>query len=127
MQAIMSAAVAGRSGLELKYWSAVQNIHGRNAFEELFSADTEPRPFKWGTASKVVARDALLDLLDRSATTFSWELRCSATANVQDNSCVLNIRAVEVNIVGADGKPATKVVTHDRCGKCAAIQVFSSR
>jgi len=82
-------------------------------------------PFRWGIYS-VVARDALVDLFNQSATTFSWRLKCQASARASDRFCALNVGVAEVAVTDSHGKPVTdskgKLVTrglkYDRCKDC---------
>jgi hypothetical protein len=74
----------------------VQSVHvdisavpgNPRGFDEAFRA--EPAAFNWGVRS-TVARDALIDLLDRSATSFSWRLICQPSAKASDRFCALNV------------------------------------
>jgi hypothetical protein len=59
----------------------------------------------WGAAS-VSARDALDDLLGRSATTFSWAFSCQGAAQPADRVCWLILTRV-----GS--------LAYDRCPQCA--------
>jgi hypothetical protein len=90
--------------------------HGHpHGFDHLFRSQREEPtpyfiqsypPFRWGAYS-VVARDALIDLFNQSATTFSWRLRCQASAQASDRFCVLNIGVAEVAVTDSQGKPVT--------------------
>jgi hypothetical protein len=84
-------------------------------FEWGFAAD--PSRFSWG-ASGTVARDAILDLLERSATTYSWHLNCDPGGP----DCAFNIGALIVAEVGANGRAADKTVWYDRCGACDYVK-----
>jgi hypothetical protein len=76
----------------------------------------------------MTARDALIDLLDRSATTFYWDMRCLGTLSVRYNECHMNVGPLEITAVGPDGKPnnpsgqivtlssGQRVLEYDRCG-----------
>jgi hypothetical protein len=90
-------------------------------FDRLFRA----RPssgFAWGVGS-MVARDALVELFDRSATTFSWRLFCQASsARAEDLRCALNLSLIEVAVTGPDGQPAMRVLRFDRCGDCPPVR-----
>jgi hypothetical protein len=50
-----------------------------------------PQRFPWG-ASHMVARDALVDLLLRSVTTFTWHMKCQASPSFFTRLCALNLR-----------------------------------
>lgn len=80
-----------------------------------------PQPeFDWG-ATSAVAREALIDLLDRSATSLCWGLLCQASADPKDRSCVLNIRPVGVSVTGPDGETRVVSLQYDRCTKCPPL------
>jgi hypothetical protein len=120
MRALVAAVAAAGNGLEMIFGSQVVNVKGLDAFNYLFApTPADNHPFVWGTtSSNMTARDALIDLLDRSATTFFWELRCRGTGSVKYNLCVLNLGPLEITTVGADGKPAKQQLRYDRCGGC---------
>jgi hypothetical protein len=86
-----------------------------SGFETAFRA--RPEVFRWGAYS-AVARDALVDLLNQSATTFSWHLMCQASAQASDRFCALNVGAIEVAVTDSQGKPAKRVLWYDRCRDC---------
>jgi len=68
------------------------------------SASAEGGALDWG-ASGVSARDALIDLLSHSATTFTWRLYCQPGAKASD-FCVVNLMRVQS-------------LEFDRCKDCA--------
>jgi len=72
------------------------------AFDSVFRP--QPEVFRWGAYS-AVARDALVDLFNLSATTFSWQLKCQASAQASDRFCVLNVGVIEVAVTDSKGKP----------------------
>ena len=80
-------------------------------FDTYFRA--QPEVFQWGVHS-AVARDALIDLLNQSASTFSWGLLCQASAQARDRLCALNIGLIEVAVTDSQGKPAKRVLRFDR-------------
>lgn len=82
-----------------------------DGFDRAFRA--QPEVFQWGVHS-VTARDALIDLLNQSATTFSWRLMCQASAQASDRFCALNVGAIEVAITDSQGKPVKQVLWFDR-------------
>jgi hypothetical protein len=94
-----------------------------DAIDRLFRRQAEV--FPWGVSS-AVARDALVDLFTQSATTFSWELKCQASAQARDRFCVLNVGVIEVAetdsqgkaVTDSRGKPVTRGLTYDRCRDC---------
>lgn len=56
------------------------------------SQQARPERFTWGTEPKV-ARDALINLLSRSATRLSWLLYCQASSQADARFCALNLEA----------------------------------
>ena len=96
-------------------------------FDKAFRA--QPEVFQWGVYS-AVARDALIDLLNQSATTFSWRLMCQGSTQASDRLCALNLRAIEVAVTDSLGKPVTdsqgnpekRVLRYDRCKDCPLLE-----
>src|SRR5206468_12492393 len=84
-------------------------------FDTYFRA--QPEMFQWGVHS-LVARDALIDLLNQSASTFSWQLMCQASAQASDRLCALNVGAIEVAVTDSQGKLVKRVLWYDRCRDC---------
>jgi hypothetical protein len=76
----INAAITAATGVPLRY-----GMLNADAFNEQF--EDEVSRFTWG-ATGLIARDVLLDLLDRSATTFSWELLCQAAVQPKDHFAV---------------------------------------
>jgi len=70
--------------------------------------ELEQTAFSWGIEN-VAARDALISLLEQSATTMTWILLCDTQP-----ACGLNINPMVINSVGSDGKLSIKVLNHDR-------------
>src|SRR5262249_54013331 len=97
----LAAAVSVSTGTRLEETAVPGKPRG---FDEAFRA--RPERFSWGAAS-MVARDALINLLDRSATSFSWHLYCQAASQAEARFCVLNLLALAVAVPGAN---ATQVV-----------------
>jgi len=91
-----------------------------DGFDRAFHA--QPGVFPWGAYS-AVARDALIDLLNQSATTFSWRLMCQASAQASDRFCVLNMGAIEVTVTDSQGKDAKRVLWYDRCRNCSPDEI----
>ena len=90
---------------------------GEDWYERLFAAPGGT--LEWG-ANGVKARDALIDLLSRAATTFTWHFNCGP-GNVReaDRFCVLNLRPILVSKnAGAPGATAQRL-EFDRCPQCA--------
>jgi len=65
----------------------------------------------WG-ANDVTAREALISLIELSATTLSWDFRCNPQP--WDRFCVFNLNPIQILVEGPDGKPQRKSLTHDR-------------
>ena len=73
--------------------------------------------FEWGAAT-VRAREALLNLLEQSSTTMTWQLLCRPSAQPQDQFCVLNVAPLIVTAPRADGSPRKHYLLYDRCATC---------
>jgi hypothetical protein len=82
-----------------------------DSFDRAFRA--QPPVFQWGVQS-TVARDALIDLLNQSATTMSWHLMCQASAQASDRFCALNVGLIQVSTTDSQGKPAKTPLLFDR-------------
>jgi hypothetical protein len=85
--------------------------------------------FSWGT-SGVPARDALVSLLQGSATTLTWRMMCGPSTTPQNRDCALNLHPMTVIVTGPDGQPAKRSLQYDRCAKCpplASPQVILQR
>ena len=67
---------------------------GPGGLDRVFRAN--PESFPWG-ASHMVARDALVDLLLRSATTFTWHMKCQASPSFFTRLCALNLARISKN------------------------------
>jgi hypothetical protein len=74
----------------------------------------------WGS-SGVSARDALIDLLEHSATTLSWRLLCQPGTSARDRFCVLSITPIRLTITSRDGSLEDRSLEFDRCGKCPPL------
>jgi hypothetical protein len=88
-------------------------------FTELFGS--AQGKFIWGT-SNIIARDAIIDILERSATSFTWELRCSASAQGGQRHCSFSVFPIEVTVTDANGNTVNRGVSYDRCGKCPPLK-----
>jgi len=72
--------------------------------------------FTWG-ASAATAREALVSLLEGSETTLSWGLLCSPNGEPGKRACMLNMAAMEVAVMGSDGRPSVRALELDRCNR----------
>ncbi len=114
--AAIAAAVAAATGTPLDVSAFPFQPHG---FDDAFRA--RPEQFSWG-AQSMAAREALIDLLSQSATSFSWRLMCQASAQPDARFCVLNLGPVAVAITDSNGKPDTRPLWFDRCVGCPPLQ-----
>jgi hypothetical protein len=71
--------------------------------------------FEWG-AKEMTARDALIDLMSRSATSMMWRVKCISSAQAKNRSCQLGLGPLMVNT--ALGSKARYL---DRCAKCVPV------
>ena len=97
------------------YFAANGILPPKGAAQLLSSAEKVPYPFSWGAAA-VPARDALIDLLEHSATTLSWKLLCDAGPIDGMRHCVLNLGPISISSTGPDGKPTRRPINYDRLG-----------
>lgn len=84
----------------------------------LFSQSQEarrPYSFSWG-ASAVPARDALISLLQGSATTIVWDMLCDPFG------CALNLTPLTVTVTGPDGRSRPQLLRDDRCTNCRPLR-----
>lgn len=78
-------------------------------------ADREPLAFEWGSPG-MPAQEALMSLLGPSATTLSWELRCTAGVGRQGRKCMLSIVTIDVTQTLSNGSTsAGRPLLYDRC------------
>lgn len=131
LNALESALEAANDGLKIRIGPLVTDLRG-NSFDFMFAPTrAADRPFVWGTAtSNMTGRDALIDLLDRSATTFYWDMKCQGTLTDKYKECNMYVAPIEIGAVGADGKPfdpsiptktlsgGQRMIEYDRCGGC---------
>lgn len=78
---------------------------------ELTEEEERQTSIPWG-AENMVARDALISLIELSATTLIWGVRCSPEP--WDRHCVLNLNPIQIFIEGPDGQLFGKYRIHDR-------------
>jgi len=84
---------------------------------EAFSG-AEPPTLTWGVES-VPARDALISLLQQSATSLSWQLLCQASAQASDEFCALSTTYVLVlGKARCSDKTVLRPLIYDRCKRC---------
>jgi hypothetical protein len=81
----------------------------------LADKDKEKFCFAWGV-TRMMARDALIGLIEPSATTLKWQLLCNPEP--WDRNCVLNLSPIQVIAGGPEDSPAKKAKIYDRCKKC---------
>ena len=108
----LGAAINSTGPIHVDISAVAGSVRG---FDKAFRA--QPEVFQWGVHS-AVARDALIDLLNQSASTFSWVLFCQASARASDRICALTVRLIEVAVTDSQGKPAKRVLQFDRCRDC---------
>jgi hypothetical protein len=83
------------------------------------SAGAQGGALEWG-ASGMSVRDALIDLLNHAATTFTWRFYCQPGAQASDRFCVVNLARVQVAKPDAKGNTEVQTLEFDRCKQCAA-------
>jgi len=112
----LGAAVTAATGMRMDVSALPSQSAG---FDNLFRAN--PARFSWA-AEREIARDALIDLLSKSATSFSWRLNCQASTQPDARFCVLNVNPVSVAITNANGQPEKRALWFDRCADCPPLQ-----
>ena len=85
-------------------------------FDQLFYGEENPWS-AWGIPLKP-ARDALIDLLSNSATTFSWRFNCQPASSPEDRFCVLGLVPLMVTRTDAAGDRVQTMIVFDRCERC---------
>ncbi len=105
----LTDALAAAVGTRVIFSSAGGVSCGRGGCDE-FRA--QPARFTWG-ADGVVYRDALIELLDRSATTFAWDFRCQSSVRPEDRQCVVNLTKLSVLVTDPDGGRRMQVLRFD--------------
>lgn len=111
----LCAALSSSLKMTIHYFDGSIYLNGTSAFEQHFSA--QPARFTWGT-NGLAARDAVIDLLERSATTYSWRFYCEDGATPQARQCALNVTPVEVTKRDGAGLPYNATLEWDRCPNC---------
>ncbi len=131
LTALGAAVEAANDGLKIAIAGLVTDMRGDSINFMFAPTRDDDRPFLWGTKiPNMTARDALIDLLDHSATTFYWDMKCRGTITVRHNECFMYVAPVEIGTVGPDGKPINpgghietlvggqRMIEYDRCGGC---------
>jgi hypothetical protein len=127
--AALADAVSKTSGVKMilndeyvdQFYALNGYVPDKNA--DLFGTDEEQRRFSftWGIATATPARDALISLLENSATTITWQFRCTPNAKPENRECVMNLSPIQVAVTGEDGQPTKKLLLFDRCAKCPPL------
>jgi hypothetical protein len=94
------------------------------ALDHMFAGVGDPF-LTWGVETPTKARTALIDLLERSASSLSWRLLCQASAKPEDRSCALNITPVQLDVTDRYGKWVKKALVYDRCVVCPKMLPYS--
>jgi hypothetical protein len=77
----------------------------------------------WG-AQGVTARDAMVSLLEPSATTFTWHLLCQGGLGLEGRTCVLNVTTINIVKKVPGGDSAYPLLLWDRCtSNCPKLRV----
>jgi hypothetical protein len=115
----LCAALSNSLKMTIHYFDGSIYMNGTSSFEQHFAA--QPARFTWGTKG-MSARDAVVDLLERSATTYSWRFYCEDGPTPQARQCALNVTPVEVTKESTkkDGTrlPYNITLEWDRCPSC---------
>jgi hypothetical protein len=109
----LCAAISRVAELQLQcgsFYQARQPSWGTEAFAAPGGA------FEWGVGL-TSARDALVDLLSKLTTTFSWRLRCASPLS-GDHVCVLDVSRVQIAKPDGKGGLTARPLLYDRCPTC---------
>lgn len=119
----LAQALTSRTGIRVESGSGTLGF----GVDQLYlQADSSPT-FKWGTAGAVKARDALLDLFSKSATTLSWRLNCQPASSDASPFCVLNVDPIRVQTRDSKGTLSMTVLAFDRCIRCKPLMLPRSK
>ena len=119
-QALCEAVTSGSSNKLRWLGDPVNSWFAANGYiQSSPSFEVKPRitqcEFEWGV-SAVTARQALIDLLDRSFTTLTWRVYCMPASRVSSEACYLQLHPLAVG-------PQKVSVTFDRCTNCKSIPI----
>jgi len=114
------AAVTDSVGIKLEPFSPSLNRlfapNGIRPPKVLTDKDEEQISFAWG-ATGLIAREAVISLLDQSSTTLTWKVLCQAG----EVSCVFSLMPIQLTVVGAGREMIKKSLSYDRCVKCPQL------
>jgi len=77
--------------------------------------------FAWGAAA-TTGRDALISLIEQSATTLSWQVLCQPSPNPQLRACTLNVSPIQIASTGPCGEATQESLIYDRCTRCPPLR-----
>lgn len=83
-----------------------------SGFSQLYDAGRPPA-FSWEVDNQP-ARDAMVSLLERSATTFTWRFLCSAGKEPDEHFCVLGVVPLELTVRDRSGRQVKRRLQYDR-------------
>jgi len=98
----------------IRVWPALRPLG--TGFFRLYSGN-RPVSAAWKGGTQT-ARSALIAVLNKSATTFYWQLLCQPHEKASGRFCVLNISPLEVTVKDRSGKDRKQFIEYDRCAGC---------
>ena len=119
----LAQALTSRSGVRVESGSGALGL----GVDQLYLQSDSSPTFEWGTAGAVKARDALLELFSKSATTLSWRFNCQPAASDAPAFCVLNVDPIRVQTRDSEGKLSMTVLAFDRCSQCKRLMLPRSK
>jgi hypothetical protein len=115
--AAIAQAVSSSSGVRVESSSGTMGF----GVNQLFLQEQSSPTIEWGAPGPMKARDALLDLLSKSATTLSWQFNCQPASPNTTEFCVLSVDPIRVQTRDSTGKVSRTVLAFDRCVRCKPL------
>jgi hypothetical protein len=110
----LCAAISRATGIKVQ---AAEDPFGKGTWENVFGPKDG---FTWAVNS-MTGREAVIDLLDKSATSLSWILSChTGSDSLRDQTCTFDVRQVPISVTDSTGISKDTVLMFDRCVECPA-------
>jgi hypothetical protein len=114
--AVTASAVAGAGSTVKSNGGPFDQYYAANGYllpRRLTGTERPYMLFEWGT-SGTTARDALIDLMDGSASSMTWHFGCGPAGQRTGLECFLNMMPLMLG-------PEKRIVSHDRCKDCKPV------
>jgi len=119
--AVSSGIHVDPDGQYMDQWFALNGLIPPKVISAAGEEQKRQFSFAWG-AQAMTARDALISLLEQSATTLSWRVLCQPSTVPQNRACTLNLGPIQIATTGPCGEPTQKALSYDRCTKCPPLR-----